>query len=283
MEPGVDGFTGVRASLREVLAANVVHMTNRILVAATIGTAITVLCGSVAAQEELDVNTVLGFASTFVYRGLPQYSNEDTPSIQLGGDATYEYGEGVFWLEAMGSTTFWERGANSDLGSADVVDLSLGYRFRLSEDLTLSTGAGFDLRFNADPLDERKEAIVRVDWRVAGGELWALLPYTEVRGEVHRKLGAYGEVGLNANRQMGNGFTFSGCLLAAYSRYSASEDQFHYGALRAEISFQTPLPELSAFAHVTGGLVRQEISTGQAFLRKHGLMWSGFFVRYSAL
>ena len=246
--------------------------------------ALTVFTGSiVVAQTPIDVDVSVGAASTLVYRGIPQYSSTDTPSIQLGADLAYGSGGGAFFLDLLAATTFWERRANSHLGSADYIDIAAGYQLELDPSFLLDVGAAFDVRPQAADVDQRKEVLLRGRWLAIQEDEWSLTPSLELRGEVHRHLGVYGVVGVRAEREMGNGFVFAGEVTGGWSYYLESDDKFQYGAVRGEILFRTPVPRLSVLAFVSGALQREVISTDVEFVGRHGLVWSAFFVRYDIL
>lgn len=234
----------------------------------------------VSAESPLDANVAVGAASTLVYRGIPQYSSTDTPSLQLAADLAYGDSSGAFFLDVLAATTFWERRANSRLGSADYVDVAAGYQLPLTDTLSLDLGAAVDLRPQSTEPDQRKEVLVRARWRAYEDEHWRLIPALELRGEVHRHLGAFGMFSFRAEREMGNGFVFAGESLVGWSYYLESNDRYQYGAVKGEIVFRTPVPRLSVSAYVTGALLRDIIGPDPEFVGRHGLVWSALFVSY---
>jgi hypothetical protein len=243
--------------------------------------AVFVLAPAVAvADAPLQAEVAVGAASTLVYRGLPQYSSTDIPSLQLAADVSYDSSAGLFFFDALAATTFWERRANSELGNADYIDLAAGYQWELDPSFTLDLGGAIDLRPQAEEVDARKEVLVRARWLAIEREDWSLAPTLELRGEVHRHLGVFAVATVRAEREMGNGFVFAGEAGGGWSYYAESDARYQYGAVKGEIVFRTPVPRLSVAAFVSGALLRDVISTDVEFAGRHGLVWSAFFVRY---
>jgi hypothetical protein len=166
-------------------------------------------------------------ASTYVFRGVPQYGPATMPSLQPSAWlALEELGPGALQFDVW--TAFavsdWDRVA--DDGAASEVDLGVAYRASLLSDwLLLGAGFMYYMYPDTEEVDGEKEFLVEV-----GLGNMPIVPSVELWTEVHPGLGVYIEPGVTWEQGIGD-VTVGADLCLGASIYRGEEARLDHTTL----------------------------------------------------
>jgi len=224
----------------------------------------------------------LALETTYVFRGVPQYVTEETPSLQAfveGALPSSSRGArwfGGVWLGAALS----EREANAKLGSSTEIDVALGRIVELDSPSELRYGAMGFFRPEDDPIDTREELFLRYDRVLRRNDRLRIAGWGVVHAEVFRLLGAWAQVGAVARGALEFGFHAQLSVEAGASYYfREGVERFNsvggQGALVYVFS-----PELEVLGYFNAAISDGARGAAQEFFDRYGVFWSGVAVQY---
>lgn len=234
------------------------------------------------AKEGVAVRSALGLETTYVFRGAPQYTNEEIPSLQAGAEVDYLLSrDASFFGTLWAATALNERDGNAALGTTNEIQLSAGYGRWIQRNKLLRVGGIVYLRPERSPVDAREEVFGQLHWIVLDDQDWRIVPRATLYGEVYRTLGVFGSVGITAERALGNGFALVGDVAGGVSTYvRETTDDFNAVVSSLELK-ATFLRDWSASGHFSLAFTTDVTEVDSDFIEEHGVFWSGLKVAYT--
>ena len=225
----------------------------------------------VSPLSELSVGVEVAVATTYVYRGEPQYTTSSVPSLQpslwleLPG-----IGPGALQLELWSAFAMADWDRNDAEGMASEIDLGLFYQAELLSDwLQLRVGFVYYVYPHADDADGEKELMVELGL----GNL-PIVPRLELWTEVHPTPGVYIEPGITWEQQFGD-FSFGTDLALGASAYHGDEATLDHATLT--LSFEQGAGDLTVAFSLAYSIL---LAAGRGDFLERSLVYGAVAVRY---
>jgi hypothetical protein len=233
-----------------------------------------------AQQKTIEVDGAL--KTTYVFRGNPQYVDDETPSLEFNGKLGFEGQSGIWIIALQAQSSLNQRKANEKLGSADEFVPSLSYKWNLTPDHQWSFGVVDYFRPHDSQTNFRTEAFMLFEWDMVDVGLVTLKPFVGVYGEFWRLRGVFGEVGADFMADLDEGFTLDAVFRGGLSQYSEGTENFNHISVEVALSYAPPeLSGLKLSGFISSSLTQNEIFLSTDFLERHNVTWSGLRVTYA--